>query len=281
MVDCGEGTQRQLIRIGIGINQISHILLTHLHADHYLGVPGMMKTWQLWGRQAPVAIYGPKGLLDFLDVLKRLIGKVDYPVTWHELAPSGEIPFDDFQIVGVHTQHKISSLGYMLVEDVRPGRFDPAKATQLGVTPGPDFGKLQHGESIPVGDRIVRPEDVMGPTRGSRKLVFTGDTRPCASVIEASRDADLLVHDATFTGEAQQRAEQTMHSTGAEAAGVGKAADVKVLALTHSSFRHHPREILAEARTVFERVILPNDFDRLVIPLPEKGEAYLVKSEFN
>lgn len=281
LVDCGEGTQRQLIRIGIGINQISHILITHLHADHYLGVPGMMKTWQLWGRRDPVAIYGPKGLLDFLDVLKRLIGKVDYPVSWHELSPQGEIPFDDYRIVGIQTHHKINSLGYMLVEDARPGRFDPERAKALGVTPGPDFGKLQRGESIAVGDRLVRPEDVMGETRGSRKLVFTGDTRPCQSVITAAQGADLLVHDATFTAEAQERAEQTMHSTGAEAAGVGKAADVKLLALTHTSFRHHPREILTEARTVFDRVILPNDFDRLVIPLPEKGASYLLKAELS
>lgn len=279
LVDCGEGTQRQLIRIGIGINQISHILITHLHADHYLGVPGMMKTWQLWGRTDPIALYGPRGLLDFLDVLKRLIGKVDYPVSWHELAPGGEIPFDDYRVVGISTHHKINSLGYMLVEDPRPGRFDPQRAQELGVTPGPDFGRLQRGEAISTPNGWVRPDDVMGETRPGRKLVFTGDTRPCASVIQAAQGADLLVHDATFTGEAQERAEQTMHSTGAEAASVGKAADVKLLALTHTSFRHHPREVLAEARTIFDRVILPNDFDRLVLPLPEKGASYLLKSE--
>lgn len=279
LVDCGEGTQRQLIRIGIGINDISHVLLTHLHADHYLGLPGLVKTWQLWGRTDPVAVYGPRGLLDFLDVLKRLIGKTDFQVTYHEIGPGGEIPFDDYRVVGIATDHKISSIGYGLIEDVRPGRFDADRARELGVTPGPDFGRLQRGEAVEGTAGTVRPEQVMGEARPGRKVVLTGDTRPCQSVVEAARGADLLVHDSTFTVEEAERARHTMHSTAAEAAQVGKDADVKLLALTHMSFRYMPRQIVAEARGVFDRIVMPNDFDRLVIPLPEKGDSYLLRAE--
>lgn len=279
LVDCGEGTQRQLIRIGIGINDISHVLLTHLHADHYLGLPGLVKTWQLWGRTDPVAVYGPRGLLDFLDVLKRLIGKTDFAVTYHEIGPGGEIPFDDYRVVGVATDHRISSIGYALVEDERPGRFDPDRARALGVAPGPDFGRLQRGEVVEGAVGPVRPEQVMGEARLGRKIVLTGDTRPCQSVVEAARGADLLVHDSTFTVEEAERARHTMHSTAAEAAQVGRDADVKLLALTHMSFRYMPRQIIQEARGVFDRIVMPNDFDRLVIPLPEKGDSYLLKAE--
>jgi ribonuclease Z len=279
LVDCGEGTQRQLIRIGIGINQISHVLITHLHADHYLGLPGLVKTWQLWGRTDPVAVYGPRGLLDFQDVLKRLIGKTDFPVTYHELAPGGAIPFEDYRIEGIATDHKITSIGYALIEDARPGRFDAESARALGVTPGPDFGRLQRGEVVEGAQGLVLPEQVMGEAREGRKIVLTGDTRPCRAVVEAARGADLLVHDSTFTVEEAERARSTMHSTAAEAAQVGKDADVKLLALTHMSFRYTSRQIIQEARGVFDRIVMPSDFDRLVIPLPEKGNSYLLKAD--
>jgi ribonuclease Z len=279
LVDCGEGTQRQLIRIGIGINDISHVLLTHLHADHYLGLPGMMKTWQLWGRTDPVTVYGPRGFLDFLDVMKRLVGKTEYPVSYHEMAPGGLIPFDDFQIEGIATQHKINSIGYRLSEHERPGRFNPERARELGVTPGPDFGRLQHGQSVWVGDREVRPSEVMGESRTGRTIVVTGDTRPCRTVAEAARRADLLVHDCTFTMDEHERARHTMHSTAAEAAEIGREADVKLLALTHLSFRHHARDMVAEAKPIFDRIVVPSDFDRLVIPYSEKGAAYMQRSD--
>lgn len=274
LVDCGEGTQRQLIRLGIGINSISHLLLTHLHADHYLGVPGMLKTWELWGRTDPVVIYGPKGLLDFLDVLKRLIGKTSFPVYWHELAGGETIPFEDFRLQGVATHHKISSIGYKLIEEERPGRFNLERAKELGVTPGPDFGRLQHGLSVETPRGTVHPSDVLGSARSGRSILITGDTRPCATVSAAARGVDLLVHDSTFTEDEAERARHTMHSTASEAARIGREADVKLLALTHLSFRHHARDILAEASPVFERVAVPHDFDMLVIPFPEKGAAY-------
>lgn len=279
LVDCGEGTQRQLIRQGVGINQISHLLLTHMHADHFLGMPGMMKTWQLWGRTDPVTVVGPRGLLDFLDVLKRLIGKTDFAIHWADLAPGEQIPFEGFRIVAVATDHRISSLGYALEEAPRPGKFDVEAARRLGVTEGPDFGCLQRGEPVVGTQGEVRPHEVLGAARPGRKVVLTGDTRPCPSVIAAAAGADLLVHDATFTEQEAERARTTMHSTAGEAALVAREAGVKLLALTHLSFRCTARETQAEARPIFEKLIVPNDSDRWVIPHEEKGAPFLVREE--
>lgn len=278
LVDCGEGTQRQLIRAAVGITQIQTILLTHLHADHYLGLPGMFKTWELWGRTEPCHVYGPRGLYDLVDVLRRIIGRVDFQVHWKELAAAERIPADGYRIETIATEHRIPSLGYGLIEDERPGRFSPDRALELGVTPGPDFGRLQHGETVAVADgRSVKPDDVMGPSRPGRRVILTGDTRPCEAVILAARHADVLVHDSTFLTTEQERAFETSHSTAAEAAVVAKAAQVKLLALTHLSFRHVPRDILHEARAVIDNCVLPSDFDRLVVPFDEKGAPYMVK----
>lgn len=267
LIDCGEGTQRQLMRAGVGMNQIETVLLTHLHADHYLGLPGMLKTWDLWGRETPVAIYGPKGLEAMVGLFKRIVGHTDYAVSYHEIGPDTRIERDGYHLRALKTDHRVSSVGYTLVEASRPGRFDAARAAALGITPGPDFGRLQRGETV----NGVTPEMVMGAGRAGRTVVVTGDTRPCEAVAEAARGADVLVHDSTFTTEAAERARETYHSTSREAAELAKAADVRLLALTHLSFRHSPRELLAEARAVLPNVVLPNDFDRIEVPFEEKG----------
>jgi ribonuclease Z len=278
LIDCGEGTQRQLIRAAIGITQIQWVLLTHLHADHFLGLPGMFKTWELWGRQEPVIVYGPRGLYDMVDTLRRIIGRVSFPLTWQELAPGDSLPFPGYTVRTIATEHHIPSLGYSLFEDPRPGRFDPAVAARLGVESGPDFGRLQRGEVVSGKDgRDVRPDDVMGPSRPGRRVVVTGDTRPCEASIEAGRDCDVMVHDATFLSTEQVRARDTGHSTAAEAAVVAKEAGAKLLVLTHISFRHLPRDVLAEAKAVNEDCVLPADFDRVVVPFREKGAPYLIR----
>lgn len=278
LVDCGEGTQRQLIRAAVGLTQIQTILLTHLHADHYLGLPGMLKTWDLWGRTDPVDIHGPRGLLDLVELLRRIIGRTDFPVHWHEHRAGDVLSMEGARLVAVGTDHRIPSLGWLLAEEDRPGRFDVATARRLGVTDGPDCGRLQRGESVTARDgRVVQPSEVLGPPRPGRRIVLTGDTRPCNAVIEAAAGADLLVHDSTFTTAEQQRAEETYHSTAREAALVAKVAGVRRLALTHLSYRHHPRDLHAEAREVFPDCVLPADLDRMIVPFPEKGAAYLDK----
>lgn len=276
LIDCGEGTQRQLMRAGVGINQIELVCLTHLHADHYLGLPGMLKTWQLWGRQEAVTIYGPKGLGSMVSLFKRIIGYTDYEVTYEEIGAGFVVQRDGYTIRALQTDHRVASVGYELKEETRPGRFDVERAKELGVKPGPDFGKLQRGEAVQGANGLVEPSQVLGPGRTGRKVVVTGDTRPCPDVLEASRGADVLVHDSTFTTEAQDRAKETYHSTSAEAAALAKEAGVRMLALTHLSFRHAPREILAEGRQVYDRVVLPNDLDRIEVPFGEKGEPVFI-----
>lgn len=276
LVDCGEGTQRQLMRAGVGINQIGLILLTHLHADHYLGLPGMLKTWQLWGRSEPVAIYGPKGLESMIGMFRRIIGYTDYPVTYHEIGPGAVVTLPGYRVEALQTDHRVASVGWALIEEDRPGRFDVEVAKALGVKPGPDFGKLQRGETVEGSSGPIRPEQVLGPGRPGRKVVITGDTRPCPAVAEAARGADVLVHDSTFTTEAADRAIETYHSTSAEAAKLALESGVKLLALTHLSFRHSPRELLAEARQVNPRVVLPYDLDRIEVPFGERGEPQLI-----
>jgi len=271
LVDCGEGTQRQLMRAGVGINQIGAIALTHLHADHYLGLPGMLKTWELWGREVPVAVYGPKGLTSMAQLFRRVIGHTTYAVSYHEIEPGHVAELGGWAMEALKTDHRIVSVGWSFVEPARPGRFDVDTAKALGVAPGPDFGRLQRGEAVPGADGLVTPDQVLGPGRSGRKIVVTGDTRPCPAVAEAAQGADLLVHDSTFTSEAADRARETYHTTSAEAAQLALDAGVKLLALTHLSFRHSPRELLAEARALNPRVVLPNDLDRVEIPFAERG----------
>jgi ribonuclease Z len=278
LVDCGEGTQRQLIKAAVGITQIQRILLTHLHADHYLGLPGLLKTWDLWGRPEPAEVYGPRGLYDLVEALRRVIGRISFPVEWRELAPGERLAFAGYRVEAVATEHRVPSLGYAFCEDPRPGRFDPGAAVALGVPEGPAWRRLQHGEAFTGPDgREVRPDDVMGTSRPGRKVVVTGDTRPCEAVIRAAKDCDCLVHDATFTSAEQARAAETSHSTAGEAGRVARKAGAKLLVLTHLSFRHMPREIQAEARAVFDNCVVPADFDRVLVPFPEKGPPQLLK----
>lgn len=276
LVDCGEGTQRQLMRAGVGINQIGVIALTHLHADHYLGLPGMLKTWELWGRQEPVAVYGPKGLSSMVSLFRRIIGYTTYEVSYHEIEPGFTATLDHWRLEALRTDHRVASVGWRFIEDDRPGRFDVERARALGVPPGPEFGKLQRGETVLGTAGLVAPEQVLGPGRAGRRIVVTGDTRPCVAVAEASRGADVLVHDATFSNETLDRARDTYHSTAAEAAKLALDADVRLLVLTHLSFRHSPRELLAEARAINPRVVLPHDLDRVEVPFAERGEPVYI-----
>ena len=275
MFDCGEGAQRQMQR-SVGLVQVDEIYLTHFHADHFLGLPGLLKTYDLTERQAPLTIYGPRGLLDLFKTLNRLIGRLKFQLDLVELEPGEPVPLDGAAVVPYAVEHGVRANGYALVESERPGRFDPEAAKRLGVPEGPAFADLQRGKAVEGSDGTVRPEDVMGEARAGRTVVITGDTAPCQATVDASKGAELLVHDASFAEEEVQRAADTAHSTVGQAAAVAREAEVKMLAVVHISSRYHVGKILDEAREVYEPIVAPRDFDLVEIPFPERGDPTLV-----
>jgi ribonuclease Z len=277
LFDCAEGTQRQMLRSTVGLVELREVFLTHYHADHYLGLPGMLKTFALRGREVDLIVYGPPGLLDLFASLKRIFGKLTYRLRLEELQPGDVLERDGYNLVTFVPAHGVSSVGFALVERPRPGRFDVEAADALGIEP-PQRGLLQRGESIELTDgRVVTPDAVLGPPRRGRKLVLAGDTAPSAIVLEAAREAEVLVHEATFLDEERERARETAHSTALEAAELARDADVSLLALTHLSNRYFGPEIVREARTIFPETVVPKDFDVIDVPFPERGPPRLVK----
>ncbi len=279
LFDCGEGTQRQLLRSDVGLVDLQEIFLTHFHADHFLGLPGMLKTFALRGREVPLTIYGPRGLNELLNVLGRIFGRLTYEVAPVELAAGAALRRDGYELRTFAVRHGRDAIGYALVEAERPGRFDVAVADALGIPFGPERGMLQAGEPVTLADgRVLTPDQVLGPARPGRKFVLTGDTAPFDGVVEAALEADLLVHEATFCEDEAERARETEHSTAVEAAGVARNAGVKLLALTHLSSRYGGGDVEREARTVFPDTVVPRDFDTIEIPFEERGGPELVKS---
>ena len=271
LFDCGEDTQRQLVR-SIGLVELEEVFITHFHADHFLGLPGMLKTFSLRGRERPLTVHGPPGLRRLFEGLRPVVGRTTFELRLVELDPNEEIERDGYRIATFAVNHgRNSAQGYVLVEDERPGRFDEDRARELGVAEGPDFGRLQRGEAVPGADGEVRPDQVLGEPRRGRKIVLTGDTTPCDMTRAVAFGADLLVHEASFLEEEAERAIETGHSTARQAAELAAEAEVQLLALTHVSPRYSGGELRDEGRAAFEQTIVPHDFDRVEIPFPERG----------
>ena len=278
LFDCGEGTQRQLLRSAIGLVELREVFVSHFHADHYLGLPGMLKTFALRGREVPITVYGPHGLTDLFGSLRRIFGKLPYALELVELRPGDVLARDEYNLVTFPVAHTAESLGFVVVEHPRPGRFDVSSSDALGVPPGPERGLLQAGESVQLADgRVVTPDEVLGPPRPGRKVVLSGDTGFSSTVLEAARGAEVLVHEATFLDEERDRARETAHATALEAAEVARDAEVGLLALTHLSNRYFGPEVAREARTIFPDTVVPKDFDVIDVPFPERGAPQLVK----
>jgi ribonuclease Z len=274
LFDCGEGTQQQLLR-SIGLPELDAVFITHFHLDHWLGLLGMLKTFDLRGREKPLSVYGPPGTERLFAGLRPIFGRTGYPLAFADIEPHAEIRFGTFLITPFAVKHRIEAYGYAFVEDERPGRFDVEAARALGVPEGPAWGMLQRGEPV---DGVL-PDQVMGETRTGRRIVISGDTAPCQAVEVFAHQADVLVHEATFMEDERDRARETAHSTARQAAEIARDAQVALLALTHLSTRYFPREVRDEARAVFPHTLVPRDFDEIAVPFPERGEPALVKPE--
>jgi ribonuclease Z len=276
LVDCGEGTQRQLLRSTLGLTELDAILFTHFHADHVLGLPGLLKTYELQGREHPLELIGPTGLADLVRAFSPFIGRLRFPLELREVRDGDAVERAGYRLVARSVRHRGPSIAWALVEDGRPGVFDASLADELGVPHGPERGALLRGNEVTLGDgRAIRPDQLVGPARRGRSVVLTGDTVPCNSIVELAASADLLVHEATFASEDAERAKETQHSTAGGAALIALEANVRMLALTHVGLRTAPRELESQAREVFPETVVPRDFDIIVIPLPERGAPRL------
>ncbi len=273
LFDCGEGTQRQMMRYQSGF-ELSAIFITHLHADHILGLPGLLRTMALQGRTAPLPVYGPPRSRSTLEEVMRLGSeRLAFHVPVTELQAGDHVPFGEYAIHAIPVDHGLPALGYGLVEELRLGRFDIDRARDLGIPEGPLFGRLHRGETVEFEGRTVAPEELVGPSRPGRKVVFTGDTRPVPALEVACAGADLLIHEATFLEEEADRARETNHSTARGAAELAAAAGVRSLLLTHVSARYadEPGRIRDEACEVFPGARVAHD--GLVVEVPFREDV--------
>ena len=269
LFDCGEGTQRQMMRYGVSFS-VRDIFFTHFHADHLLGLTGLVRTLGLQDRTDPLRLYGPRGARRVLEhALAVGIERNKFPVQIEELGPGDKVSRPEYDVVALEADHRAPSLGYVLIEHTRLGRFQPERVRDLGVPEGPLWGRLHRGETVELPDgRRVGPTDLVGPPRPGRKVVISGDTRPSAAITAAAARADLLVHEATFSAEEAEKAAQTGHSTAADAAGIARDAGVRRLVLTHISARYtrEAPELLAEAQAVFPESVVARD--GLIVDVP-------------
>jgi len=282
LFDCGEGTQRQMMRYGTGFD-VEHVFLTHLHGDHVLGLPGLLETLDFNERDAPLAVHGPAGTRSQLEELAFVLDdRPEFPVRIHQIEP-GEVALErpDYEVRAVDVDHRATAVGYALVEDERKGRFDRETAEEeLGIPPGPKYSKLHAGEPVEHEGRTIQPEAVVGPPRPGRRFVYTGDTRPCERVVEAAAEADLLVHDGTFAGDQADRARETAHSTAEEAAAVANRAGAPRLVLTHVSSRYggNDRPVRRELEATFDGdlALVAEDGLAIDVPFPDADEGATV-----
>ncbi|ADJ14141.1 ribonuclease Z [Halalkalicoccus jeotgali] len=273
LFDCGEGTQRQMMRFSTGFS-ISAIFLTHVHGDHVLGLPGLLQTLDFNDRADPLVVHTPRGTRRTVeDLVGALDARLGFPVEVREVAP-GEVVRDgeDYEIQAFRTDHRTHSVGYVLVEADRKGRFDRERAEELGVPVGPAFGRLHAGEPVELADgTVIKPEQVVGSPRPGRRVVYTGDTRPTEETVDASEDADLLIHDATFGDDWAERARETGHSSAREAGELAARTGVKRLALTHISSRYagDASRLANEASEEHHEAFVAEDGLEIEVPFPE------------
>ena len=270
LFDCGEGTQRQFQKSNLSYMQISKIFITHFHGDHFLGLPGLIQTMQLNDRDKPLHIYGPKGMEELTDQLLTLgYFRPSYRIISHEVNNGDKIEFEDYNIHTLKVNHNVPAFSYCLLEHQRPGKFNKPKAMEIGIPEGPLFSQLQRGQSVTLANgKTITPDMVLGPSRKGRMIVISGDTKPCEELIEFSKDADVLIHEATFDSELEEVAKEYGHTTAFQAAEIAKKACVDKLFLVHISPRYFDSHVLEnEARKVFLHSFVPKDFHEIEVKL--------------
>ncbi len=273
MFDCGEGVQRQMVKAKGGFHREMKIFITHMHGDHVLGLPGLMQTMAMLGRERKLEIYGPLGVGRFLNCIKETVQfALTFPVEIHEVQKVGVVcDEEEYEVLATWADHMIPSLAYALVEKARPGKFHPEKATALGIPEGPLWSKLQRGQKAKLPDgRTVTPRNIIDQPRPGRKIAYTGDTRPSKALVKIAQDADLLIHDATLADDLAERAKDDGHSTPSQAAQTAKKAKAKQLILTHISARYNDtNELLKQAQKTFKNTRVAEDFMMVDIPQRE------------
>ncbi len=273
LFDCGEGTQRQMIQAKMGLNRKTRVFITHMHGDHVLGLPGVLQTMSLLGRDKPLQIYGPAGIAAFIEAMIRTVRfSLRFPVGTYEIEDEGLVCREkEYEVHSAWAEHSVPSLAYALIEKPRPGRFKVERAILYGVPKGRLWGRLQQGFDVELpSGRVIRPQDVLGPARPGRKIVYVGDTKPSENIVGLAEGADVLVHEATFAEDLADRAEEDMHSTPSGAATIAKKAGVKLLVLNHISARYgDTSNLLEEAKNIFPEVIVAEDFMELDVPSRE------------
>lgn len=273
MFDCGEGVQRQMMIAKTGFHDKMKIFVTHMHGDHMLGLPGLLQTMSMLNRERRLDVYGPASMKRFLKCIEQTVQfGLTFPVRVHEIEEAGTVcSEEEYEVTTVCSAHIIPSLAYALIEKPRSGKFYPKKANALGMKEGPLWSELQRGHEVKLpSGQVVKPEDVMGPPRPGRKIVYSGDTRPFDDFVKFAAGADLLIHDCSLDDELAERANEYGHSTPSQAAKIAKKARVKRLILTHISSRYSDtRTLLNQARKVFKNTIVSKDFMRIEIPLLE------------
>lgn len=271
LFDCGEATQRQMMRYGSGF-AVEDVFITHFHADHTLGIPGLLRTMGLQGRTAPLCLYGPRGAQRHIGALTALgMERPKFAVEIFELRAGDVMPRGEYDLLVGEARHKGDCLAYAIAEHDRLGRFDPERAVALGIPEGPLWGRIHRGEVVTLDDGpVVSPAELVGPPRPGRRVVYSGDTAACPAIGELARGADLLIHEATFGDDERERARETGHSTAREAAITARDAGAKRLVLTHISARYSREapELLAEAREIFGAVEVARDGMVVEVPFP-------------
>ncbi len=271
LFDCGEGTQRQFMLSKLSFMQVTRVFLTHFHGDHFLGVPGMVQSMTMNGREAPLEVYGPQGVERLLTELVSLgYFTPGFPIQAKELPPGAIVDCGEYVVRAFEAVHTVPGLSYVLEEKTRAGRFLRERAEALGIPAGPLYSKLQGGHPVTLGGRTIQPAEVLGPPRRGRKVVYTGDSMPHEALVGMARGADVLIHDATSDAALEEKANRYGHSSSRQAATTAKDAGVGLLVLTHFSPRYEElTTILADAKAVFDKAMVAEDFTEIDVPYPD------------